>query len=279
MYCKHCGSENLEFAKFCKICGTPLRQRSEVSQNSVYVPESQEKPKPSAPVPASQKEPAPAESKPLSAETPKPKHEEYKPPYSSYTPSHRSYSYSSHSRSLSIGTDKLFWAVPVLLLLSFIGMFIPWQKTDFSASPLTSAVSESKDYSFFKLFDKEIKEDEDEISDAVKGSEFESKWDKYVNGKKAMKFAGLIGFIAAGAAIILAFSDPKKMTIAAVVSAICFVIAIIGGSTSVSAMNDILDELSSYQTGSAKIELGSGVIVSLVCSAAASGIAVFNSKN
>jgi len=253
MYCKHCGAQNQEFAKFCKSCGTALRQRSAPTAKPFSAP-------------TEKKVSEPETTKPLSAESPKPKVDEYKPSSSTYTPSHRSYTSSSHSTSLSAGTDKLFWASVILLLLTFIGLLAPWI--------VVKADNESADVSYSDIYKNEgdfspaSRFDESVFKDQV--NKLESSWDR-------MKTAGLIGFIAAGAAVILAFINPKLMTIASLVAAFCFVIAIFAVSSFNSAQEEILEKemmLLGYADGGS-VETGSGIITSLVCSSAASAIGIY----
>ena len=109
------------------------------------------------------------------------------------------------------------------------------------------------------------------------GSIFKDQIDDLNDSRDKMKTAGIIGFIAAGAAVLLAFAAPKIMPVAAVASAVCFGISTAASSSFASALEKITEKelaLSGYADGGTA-SLGWGLIFSLICTCAASAIAIF----
>ncbi|MBR4626652.1 MAG: zinc-ribbon domain-containing protein [Ruminococcus sp.] len=247
MYCKNCGSENKEGAKFCNKCGAPLSQPAQPSAPAPNYGAPQAAPQPNygapqtAPQPnygAPQTPPQPNYGTPQSAPQPN-----YGAPQNIYG-APQNYApvmgggYGGGSNILA-KFNLFHWIAMVLLLLTLIGMFTPWFGYKVKASASGQSKSEKDSQSFFDLF----KDDDDSGESVINGKDLSDKKDKFDTRESLMKWFGLIGFIAAVAAIGLAFVNPKIMLCVAAGSAACFTVALIAGLSAASVMTDAFDEV------------------------------------
>jgi len=200
------------------------------------------------------------------------------------------------------GKFNIFQGLAIfLLIVTLAGLFTPWygykmeidMNSPFDKSSNFSS-SRKDNEAFIDFFGSEQEgteltfknENEKEYIEKV-NSTAENSENKNKTGKSLMKWAGLIGFIAAVAAIILAFASPKLMTFIAAFSALCFITALIGGLMWASAANEVWKDWENYSRDYiaqneiwtdiselyAKAKVCFGLIISLVSSSAAAVLA------
>lgn len=200
------------------------------------------------------------------------------------------------------GKFNLFQGLAIFLLfVSLAGLFTPWygysmeinMSNPFNRDDAFKS-SQHHNEAFIDFFISEPEasemkyknEKEKEYIEKI-NTTAEKSQGKNKTGKALMKWFGLIGFIAAFAAIVLAFASPRIMTFVSLFAAICFVTAFIGALMWASAANEVWKDWEDYSRAYiaeneiwtdiselyAKARVCFGLIISLVCSSAAAVLA------
>ena len=290
MYCKKCGAQNQDTAKFCCKCGEPLSKPAapvQPPQNSFAPPpaapfgqpgndySAPQAPQYSAPQNNSS---APPPTAPYGAPDP------YAPPQNAYAPPAGGYGGSSGSgQSFFSKVGITFWISIVLLLVTFVGFFTPWVKGKVSMSAEYNGKSRSEtffdsDSTYYKIL-----KGDDDTTDIEKDPGVPKKvYDKIDSARtdhKLMKWIGLAGFIVVLGAVICGFINRKLMAFVAAAGTILLAVAmlfdILCMSNISSAFKEIMDvamaefsyrgATASYKTSAS---ISYGVIIAVAASAA-----------
>ena len=178
-------------------------------------------------------------------------------------------------RSVSeVPPTSAYWIAYILIIASFISLFMPWLTLKVSAFTCT----QKENIKYTELFENS----DSDIIDDLKTSEFkDSKLKTMDYCARIMKWGGLAAFIFAGLSVIVGVVSNKHFATMVTLAGLFFIIAtaanVVYCFTAKSYINDILGDMSSLLT--VKVNTGAGLWISLICSAAASAIACSDMKS
>ena len=296
MFCRNCGTQNQDGAKFCKGCGNALNQPVQPSAPQNFTQPTQ----PAAPVqPAAPAQPA--YGQPPMAPQPgygQPQPNMYAPPQNA-VPGMGGYNYGRSgggAAALFAKYSIIHWVALGLMVLSLIGMFTPWITYKIKAADIKESVS------FFGLFDSDCLDpsknsssssgyggyggysyddfDDDDYyyyyynssrdnnssatylnsynTAAKKNSSTSSVTDDTDTSRNLMKWFGLLGFLSLIAAIVFGFINPKIMAFISAGSAVMFIVAFISGISCASKLKDAIKVLDG------KASIGFGLVITFI---------------
>lgn len=120
-------------------------------------------------------------------------------------------------------------AALIIIIISFSSIWVTWMKIE--AKAYGNSVDETLDFTDIMDADEEFTQYSDKLENSgMDSSELISKseYDAMKNSFYTMKYAGLVGYILLGIAGVCLFISRKAMTAASLLSAVAFIVSIIG---------------------------------------------------
>lgn len=165
-------------------------------------------------------------------------------------------------------------AALIIIIISFSSLWVTWLKIE--AKAYGNSVDETLDFTDIMDADEEFTQYSDKLENSgMDSSELISKseYDTMKNSFYTMKYAGLVGYILLGIAGVCLFISRKAMTAASLLSAVAFIVSIIGALQYCSKTEKYMDDFSrkvlqGLITIRYDLSIDKGIIIPLICAIA-----------